>query len=222
MRILDIPQSGKRGRTVSQNSRNGQISRALVIPVNPRTAAQLRVRGFLGSVASRWSALTQAQRDAWTAEAARHQSKPRLGQSGPLTGFQLYAKINCSRLVIGREVVTAPPAAPNSGTLPVTGLTITNAAGVVTLKLTTTQPPAEGTMLRGAPPSPQGRNTARRMVLLGTLDSPAGNEVDISAAYIARYGAPPPGSKVFVKINQNLDGWQDGARQFWAIVPPAA
>jgi hypothetical protein len=37
MKILDIPQSGKRGLTVSQGGRYGQISRALVIPSNPRT-----------------------------------------------------------------------------------------------------------------------------------------------------------------------------------------
>ena len=101
MKILDIPQSGKRGLNVSQNSRNGQISRALVIPTNPRTDAQLRIRASCASVASKWSTLTQEQRDAWTAEANQHQSKARLGQSGPLTGFQLYAKINCSLLVIG-------------------------------------------------------------------------------------------------------------------------
>ncbi len=55
MKILDIPQSGKRGLNVSQNSRNGLVSRALVIPTNPQTDAQMRVRSFLRSVASKWS-----------------------------------------------------------------------------------------------------------------------------------------------------------------------
>jgi hypothetical protein len=62
MKILDIPQSGKRGLTVSQNGRYGQISRALVIPANPQTAAQLNVRSILAAVATRWDALTEAQR----------------------------------------------------------------------------------------------------------------------------------------------------------------
>lgn len=219
MKILDIPQSGKRGLTVSQGGRNGQISRALVIPTNPRTDAQLRVRNFLGNVASKWSTLTQEQRDAWTNEAKQHQSKARLGQSGPLTGFQLYAKINCALLIVGGDEVTVPPAAPSFGLLPVSGLTITNAAGVITLKLTTTGTPADGTMLRGAPPCSQGRSVSPEAVFLGTLDAPVSNAIDISTAYKGRYGSPKVGSKVFVKINQNINGWEDVPRQFWAIVP---
>ena len=222
MKILDIPQSGKRGLNVSQKSRNGLVSRARVIPTNPQTDAQLRIRGFLRSVASTWSTLTQDQRNAWAAEASQHQSKARLGQSGPLTGFQLYAKINCSLLNIGSAVVSAPPASPNFGPLPVSGLVITNASGTVSLKLTAADSPPEGTMLWGAKPCSQGINTVREVVFLGTLDSPAGGAIDISAAYKAKYGSPKAGSKVFVKVNQNINGWEDVPRRFWAIVPAAS
>jgi hypothetical protein len=199
------------------------VSRALVIPTNPQTDAQLRVRSFLRSVASKWSGtLTQAERDAWTAEASLHQSRARLGQSGPLTGFQLYAKINCSLLVIGGTEVSAPPAVPSFGVLPVSGLAITNAAGVITLKLTTTDSPADGTMLWGAKACSQGLNTARGVVFLGTLDSPVNNAIDITTAYTGRYGSPAVGKKLFVKVNQNINGWKDTPRLFWVIVPAAA
>jgi hypothetical protein len=222
MKILDIPQSGKRGLTVSQGGRNGQISRALVIPANPRTDAQLRVRSFLRDVASKWSTLTEAQRSAWSAEAKQHQSKARLGQSGPLTGFQLFAKINCSLLVIGQDEVMAPPVAPAFGPLPVTGLTVTNTGGVMALKLTTTSAPPDGTMLLGCAPCSQGQTIARSPVYLGTLPSPVGTTVDISSLYTSKYGLPKVGSKVFVQLKQNVDGWEDVPRQFWAIVPAAS
>ena len=222
MKILDIPQSGKRGLTVSLKSRNGLVSRSLARPTDPRTDAQLRLRGLLGTVATHWSRLTQEQRDAWAAEASRHQSRPRLGQSGPLTGFQLYLKINCARLVIGEQEVPMPPPPPNFPELPVSGLTITNAGGGITLKLMTTDSLPEGTMLWGAAPCSQGRNTARRLVFLGTLSPPVGNAIDISRAYEARFGAPRVGSKVFVQVNQNLSGWEDLRGRFWATVPAAA
>jgi hypothetical protein len=44
----------------------------MVIPTDPRTGAQLRVRRLLSDVASKWRTLTQAQRSAWTTEACRH------------------------------------------------------------------------------------------------------------------------------------------------------
>ena len=72
MKILDIPQSGKRGPNVSLGGRFGQTSREMVIPTDPRTGAQLRVRRLLSDVASKWRTLTQAQRDAWNTEACRH------------------------------------------------------------------------------------------------------------------------------------------------------
>jgi hypothetical protein len=223
MKILDIPQSGKRGLTVTQAGRNGQVSRSLVIPANPQTDAQMRVRSFLRGVASKWSStLTQAQRDAWVAEASQHQSRARLGQSGPLTGFQLFAKINCSLLIIGGTEVTAPPAAPVFDLLPVSGLTVTNAAGVITLKLATTGSPPEGTMLWGAKPCSQGRACRPDVVFLGTLSSPVNNAIDISTPYKARYGSPAVGKKVFVEVNQNVDGWEDVRRRFSAIVPAAS
>ena len=67
MKILDIPQSGKRGLYVSQGGRFGQISRVLVIPSNPRTAPQMSVRAILTRVSARWRALDESQRAAWRA-----------------------------------------------------------------------------------------------------------------------------------------------------------
>ena len=77
-------------------------------------------------------------------------------------------------------------------------------------------------MLWGAPPCSQGQATSPGAVFLGTLTSPINNEIDVSTAYKARYGSPAVGSKVFVRVNQNINGWQDIPRQFAAIVPAAA
>ena len=60
MKILDIPQSGKRGLNVSQAGQFGQISRALAIPSNPRTPAQMAVRNILRRVSASWRALSEA------------------------------------------------------------------------------------------------------------------------------------------------------------------
>jgi hypothetical protein len=86
MKILDIPQSGKRGLNVSQGGRYSRISRALVIPANPRTQDQLNRHQILGTKAHNRRTLTEEQRLAWIEAAKLIQSRSRLGQSGPMTG----------------------------------------------------------------------------------------------------------------------------------------
>ena len=103
MKILDIPQSGKRGFTVSQNGRYGQISRAFAVPANPRTDAQLDIRDTFAAVTKAWRALSDAQRAAWASAALTVMSKSRCGTSGPLTGAQLYTKLNATCALIGAD-----------------------------------------------------------------------------------------------------------------------
>ena len=223
MKILDIPQSGKRGLTVSQSGRNGQISRALVIPANPRTDAQLRIRSFLSNVASKWSGtLTEQERNAWIAEAKQHQSRARLGQSGPLTGFQLFAKINCTLAQFGQDTVTAPPAHPQFPELAPASLVITNTGGVIALKLACPTDPGTNTIVRGSGPMSQGRENCRDFRILGICPAAAQGSADITGLYTARYGVPPVGKKVFVQVNQFVDGWENLPVTFWAIVPAAS
>jgi hypothetical protein len=110
MKILDIPQSGKRGLNVSQAGQFGQISRALAIPSNPRTPSQMGVRTILSRVAARWRVLEEAQRAAWMAAAKEAKSNTRLGQNGTLSGFllaspRLGAGRNCLRPVSTRAGV---------------------------------------------------------------------------------------------------------------------
>ena len=146
---------------VSQASPFGQVSRTLAIPSNPRTASQMSVRAILGRVAASWRALQEVQRAAWMAAAKEAKSNSRLGQSGALSGFQLFAKINCTLAQFGQEQVDAPPAHPQFPDLAPTNLVITNTGGVIALKLTCPADPGENTIVRGSTPLSQGREICR-------------------------------------------------------------
>jgi hypothetical protein len=222
MKILDIPQSGKRGLTVSQGGRYGQISRALVIPTNPRTAAQLAIRQIMSAVAARWRALTEVQRAAWSAAAKLVESKPRLGQSGPLTGNQLFNKINVNLSLFGEQQVDVPPSAPVFAALAVQALAITNTANVIAIKLTCPSSPGDNTIIRGAAPQSAGRGTCNDFRVLGKCPAPVTGASDITGIYTARFGVPAVGSKVFVRANQLVDGWEDVPHEFVAIVPASS
>ena len=149
-------------------------------------------------------------------------SAPRLGQSGPLTGSQLFAKINCSLATLGADQVAAPPSFPQFPDNPVDGLVITNLAGVIALKLGCPSTPANNTTVRATAPCSQGLANNANYRILGVLPAPVAGACDITSLYKARYGSPAVGTKVFVRVNQNIDGWEDVPVEASAIVPAAA
>ena len=219
MKILDIPQSGKRGLNVSQAGQFGQISRTLAIPANPRTDAQMNVRDNLSRVAARWRKLTEPQRVEWMAAASAVKSSSRLGQSGNLSGFQLFAKINCTLAQFGQTAVETPPIRPQFPDLAPQNLLITNTAGVVALKLTCPTDPGDNTIVRGSKPVSQGVEVCKDFRILGVCPAPVTGSADITSLYTARYGSPKASTKVYVQVNQVVDGWESLPRTYSAIVP---
>jgi hypothetical protein len=222
MKILDIPQSGKRGLNVSQAGQFGQISRTLAIPSNPRTPAQMGVRTILGRVAARWRVLQETQRAAWMAAAKEARSNTRLGQNGTLSGFLLFAKINCTLAQFGQDQVDAPPAQPQFPDLAPQNLLITNTAGAIALKLSCPTNPGQNTIIRASAPISQGRENCSDFRIIGTCPVPAAGVADITSLYTARFGAPPAAKKVYVRVNQFVEGWKSLPTTFWAIVPTSA
>ena len=219
MKILDIPQSGKRGLNVSQDGAFGQISRATGRVANPRTTAQMTTRGILTKVSARWRALQEVQRVAWMAAAKEAKSNPRLNQSGNLSGFLLFTKINCTLAQFGQAKVTAPPAPPEFPDLAPQNLVITNTGGVVAIKLTCPTSPGENTIVRASAPVSAGRETCADFRLLGTCPAAVQGSSDITSLYTARFGAPSATKKVFVQVSQMVNGWEQVPVSFWAIVP---
>jgi hypothetical protein len=108
MKIYDIPKSGKCGNTVWQRNRYCQYSYPAFVPYNPRSPAQIAVRGAFAAVSKRWRTLTQEQRDVWIAVAWTKWSKPRLLQRGRLTGCQLFVKTNVTLVNQGEQQVDLP------------------------------------------------------------------------------------------------------------------
>jgi hypothetical protein len=146
-------------------------------------------------------------------------SNTRLNQSGSLSGFLLFTKINCTLAQFGQEQVQVPPAQPQFPVLAPQNLSISNTAGVIALKLTCPTSPGENTIIRGAEPRSQGRETCSDYRLLGTCPAVVQGSADITSLYTARFGVPPVAKKVYIQVNQVVDGWESLPRTFWGIVP---
>ena len=222
MKIIDVPQTGKLGLTVTYPSRNGLIRRSWVVPANPRSAEQLVTRSRLAAAAQAYDTLTEAQQDAWIAAAAQEQSKPTLGQSGPLTGLQLYTKLNAALAMVGEPAVVTPPEKPTFDPNVAQSLELTNTAGTVAIKLVCAGSSDSFNLVRAAAPQNSGTRRPMSIRYLGELPEVVAGKSDLTALYTAKFGAPVAGQRIFVQSNQLEAGWQDLPKAFTGIVPASS
>jgi hypothetical protein len=220
MKKPDIPKSGKCRGIVWQRGRYGQFSHVLVIPANPRTPAQVAVRDNWSAVNNRWPKLTQEQRDLWNAAAKKKRTRTRLHQNGPLTGYLLFMKINVALAYWGKTQIDLPPKNPQFPQLAVSSFSVTNVGGVIKISLGCPKDPGDYTILRASLPQSARCNVCNDVRVIGTCPPPEEGSADITALYTAKFLPPPVGSKIFLRVNQIIDGWEDDPQEFTAIVPP--
>jgi hypothetical protein len=104
------PMSGRSGPFVYYMLNRKQRWRRYCVPQDPRTAPQRHSRAAFRAASRTWSqkGLTVKQRNAWSADGAQRQSRPRLGQSGPLTGQQNYIRRNSTRKQRDYQLLSHP------------------------------------------------------------------------------------------------------------------
>ena len=209
MKVLSIPSSGKCGNAVAYPSRYGQCQRQHVVPANHQTSARQHMRSSFGRLARAWSTLLrEEERDAWNVAGPNVQSAKRLAQQGPLTGQQHFQGINSARACLSLDMLRLPPAPVVFRVNPVGQLVITNGDESVRLLLRVAGPVAEDIMVFGQAPCSAGRTKRRNVAYLGVLPAPQNGLSDITDLYLARYGEPRPGEKVFIVTRQQMDGWE--------------
>ena len=219
MKKHDMRETGKCGIVVKQRARHGIICYTAFIPINPRTPAQVRVRGNWRAANARWPKLREEWRRSWCEVAETINSKPRGGQQGKLTGYLLFMKISAARENWDLPPVDLPPARPRFPKLAVARLLVTNVGNAIKISLSCPHDPGVHTLLRASAPLSAGRNTCTQFRVIGKCPTPKQGCADITDLYIARFGVPRVGSKIFVQVNQMIDGWEDEPVEFTFVVP---
>ena len=90
------------------------------------------------------------------------------------------------------------------------------------LLLNVTVPITDKIMVFGQAPCSAGRSKRRNISYLGLLPAPIDGLADITALYVARYGKPKPGEKVFIVTRQQKNGWESPDHVTSEIVPGEA
>jgi hypothetical protein len=221
MKVLDTPRTGKVGTTVFYLSPFGLCCRALVTPKNVRSQAQSRMRASFGVSSHNYGViLTDPQRQRWNETARTVPTHPSLNEYSYMSGQQLCVKINSTLRCVGQPPVNEPPLPVVFSPNPVGGLTIDyDQDGNLRLRVAVGAA-LEDIMLFGEAPCSAGRMKHRRVCYLSLLGPATDGQCDITAPYVARYGQPRPGQKVFVVTCQHKNGWKAQDHVTSAIVPP--
>jgi hypothetical protein len=209
MKILDVPQTGSVGVTVTYQSRVGLIRRQKVIPRDPRTPLQLNRRAAFQQARGFWGTLTDEQFLAWNTLARTRQTHPVLGQSTNLSGYELAVQVNVHLATFGLPMVPTPSPVPVFPTNPVLGLNITCIDGAVSLKLPLSAQPAQYIVVLGARPQNSGVTYVDHYSILGLLPAPVSGVCDITELYLAKFHLLPLGQRIYIQTVQQINGWRD-------------
>ena len=209
MKIRDIPQTGSLGETVTYQNRYGQIRRRKTIPRNPRTRVQMDWRAAFQRARNFWGTLTDEQFVAWDTVGRERRTRAVLGRSSALPGYLVSVSVNAHLAMLGLPMVPEPPPIPVFPANPVVRLLTTNTGGAVSLELELSRKPGQSVLVFGARPQGPGVTYVDHYALLGVLPDEEGEVVDITDLYVARFGVPPVGKRIFIQTLQQINGWRD-------------
>jgi hypothetical protein len=220
MKVQDTPRSGKCGLTIFWRGRYGLCARQHVAQQAELTPARRVVCALFGNNSRKWSALlNDDQQDRWNLAGSQVMSHPRLAESGPLTGHQLWSGLSTVRAVVGLPETFEVPPRPVFGPSQVGRLIIGNDENGVRLYLAVSGELNEDIMVFGQEPCNRGRYKRRNVSYIGLLPPPIGGLSEITRLYRAKFGEPRPGKKVFIVTCQEKEGWKGLDQETSATVP---
>lgn len=174
-------------------------------PAKRPTGEQLRVQSETSMLAAAWNALADEQRQLWGERARTNRRGGRAARYHLRSGRRLFFRVNSHRLALRLPLLADPPGPGGYVQAPLVKLVITNRAGRITLKLKVFGGDPHGVMVSSWHPVSPGTMTCRNFVRIGPLPPPVRGMSDITRQYVAKYGVPPVGKKIFVRIQQMQD-----------------
>lgn len=197
-----IAENGKKSGRAGGNvyMRNGRI-RGMAIPRLVQNAYTLGARNRFATLSAAFRSLSQDAQLEWGSATGFFKSD-RFGRQIPVVGKELYVMLNSNLLNIGEPPISVPPV-PDA----VTGFNLLQvvadeSAASVELSFSPDPSPTGISMLVFAtaqlsPGIQRPGNSAFRLV--DVIDDGASAPAVISANYIAKFGSPVAGKKIFVK-----------------------
>lgn len=195
---LVVDGRGKLGGHVAAQNKGGSYLRTKVTPSNPQSTFQTGVRNLFGSISAGWSALTASQRAAWNNAVDDWKRTNIFGDLKLPSGKALYQRLNQQAQIAGYSALTTPPAKEDIPDSNVTAVAIDTTANTITA--TGLYNGSNATVLCFSS-GVVSAGTSFVKNLMRIFGDSGGSSYDPSNAYtnyVARFGTPAPGEKVFI------------------------
>lgn len=206
---LVVDGRGKLGGHVAAQNKGGSYLRTKVTPSNPQTVAQTSVRSIFASISQAWSGLTAAQIVAWNAAVEDWKKTNIFGDLKLPSGKALFQRLNQELVTVGEALLTLPPAKVDSPEAIVTAaqFDITN----TTLTLTGVDPAGSFAIkLFSSGPVSNGTTFVKNLMRMVGYTAMGDNYVPLDGynAYVAKFGAPVTGQKIYVGVKYVAESGQ--------------
>jgi hypothetical protein len=183
------------------------------------TPDQRRARAEMSLLSAAWNDLTEEQRQAWGDRARSDRRGGRAARARRRSGRRAFFKANFRRLALRQDLLADPPGSEGVCSIPLARLVITNRAGRIVLKVRLLSGEADGLMISSWRPCNAGAMKWNKFVRLGLPPHRERGLYDITRLYVAKFGVPPVGKKVFIRLQQMNDYLGSVVYTTSAVVP---
>jgi len=198
--IAGVDMRNKLNGSVFSKNRYGAYVRTKVTPVNPQTTAQQNVRNRLATNAQAWRDLTEAERQSWIDGAVNYPTTDIFGNAKILSGSALYTSLNNNLAMVGVAAIASCPLPVAIPQLELTALAADDSANTVIVTGTTPVPADFAMAVFATPNVTPGRSFVKNLFRFTHAEPAAATSpFDISTEYVALFGDPVTGNKIFVK-----------------------
>ena len=185
----------------------------------PATPDQHRARTEVCTLSAAWNDLTEEQRQAWDAESRANRRGGVAARARRRSGRRLFFRANSRRLALNQNLLTDPPESGTVCPFAIVRLVITNHAGRIALKVRLSSGRAGGVMVSSWHPCNPGVMVWNKFVRIGLLPGSKRGMHDITDQYVAKFGLPQVGKKIFIRVQQMNDYMGSVVQTTSAIVP---
>ena len=198
---LVVDGRGKLGGHVASRNRGGAYFRTKVTPLNPNTSFQQAARALLTLFAQGWRDLTADQRAAWNSAVSDFALTDVFGDIKSPTGFNLYVRLNTNIDIAGGSAIVIPPL-PAAVVQSIPSALVMNITGSVgTIAFSPTVATGMAVILRMTPSLSPGINFVKSEYrIIGVMAAAETSPFDLFALYVAKFGAPTEGGKIFCSL----------------------